>query len=146
MSKNVNNMFRVVSNTYEDENVSNGWCFLHFKPWKQKNWNIIINILAWFYAIFDVKIAEKRQFWPSGQLWLTRVDHMCVIWPNIFWNMKVVIPSTACRHKKKVFPTPHDEFCISGHDIWGKGTWDRYLQGSKCIWSYHTPLVNMRWP
>ena len=38
-----------------------------------------INILAWFYAIFDVKIALKREFWPSGPLWSTRVDHMCVI-------------------------------------------------------------------
>ena len=30
-----------------------------------------------------------------------------------------------------VFSTPHDEFCISEHDIWGEGTSDRYLQGSK---------------
>ena len=46
-------------------------------------------------------------------------------------EMKVVIPSTACRHKKMVFSTPHDEFCISGHDIWGEGTSDRYLQAPK---------------
>ena len=46
-------------------------------------------------------------------------------------KMKVVIPSTACRHKKMVFSTPHDEFCISGHDIWGEGTSDRYLQAPK---------------
>ena len=36
--------------------------------------------------------------------------------------MKVVIPSTGCREKNMVFSTPHDEFCISGHDIWGEGT------------------------
>ena len=37
-------------------------------------------------------------------------------------KMKVVIPSTGCREKNMVFSTPHDEFCISGHDIWGEGT------------------------
>ena len=45
--------------------------------------------------------------------------------------MKVVIPSTGYRGKNMVFSTPHDEFCISGHDIWGEGTWDRYLQAPK---------------
>ena len=30
-----------------------------------------------------------------------------------------------------VFSTPHDEFFISGHDILGEGTWDRYLQAPK---------------
>ena len=45
--------------------------------------------------------------------------------------MKVVIPSTACRDKKMVFSTPHDEFSISWWDILGKGTWDRYLQAPK---------------
>ena len=43
-------------------------------------------------------------------------------------HLKVVIPSTGCRDKKWFFRPPHDEFCISGHDIWGEGTWDRYLQ------------------
>ena len=37
-------------------------------------------------------------------------------------QMKVVIPSSGCREKNMVFSTPHDEFCISGHDIWGEGT------------------------
>ena len=46
-------------------------------------------------------------------------------------KMKVVIPSTGCREKNMVFSTPHDEFCISGHDIWGEGTSDRYLQAPK---------------
>ena len=37
-------------------------------------------------------------------------------------HLKVVIPSTGCREKNMVFSTPHDEFCISGHDIWEEGT------------------------
>ena len=37
-------------------------------------------------------------------------------------EMKMVIPSTRCRRKKMFFSTPHDEFCSSGHDIWGEGT------------------------
>ncbi len=48
-----------------------------------------------------------------------------------FLEMKVVIPSTADRHEKMVFSTPHDEFWISWRDFWGKGTWDRYLQAPK---------------
>ena len=46
-------------------------------------------------------------------------------------SWKVVIPSTGCREKNMFFSTPHDEFCISGHDIWGEGTSDRYLQAPK---------------
>ena len=46
-------------------------------------------------------------------------------------DMKVVIPSTVCRREKIFFSTPHDEFCISGRDIWEEGTWDRYLQAPK---------------
>ena len=29
------------------------------------------------------------------------------------------------------FSTPRDEFWISWRDIWGEGTWDRYLQAPK---------------
>ena len=46
-----------------------------------------IIILAWFYVIFDVIIALKRQFWPSGPLWSKRVDHMCLIWSTTFWGL-----------------------------------------------------------
>ena len=45
--------------------------------------------------------------------------------------MKVVISSINCRHKKMVFSTPRDEFRFFGRDIWGEGTWDRYLQAPK---------------
>ena len=50
---------------------------------------------------------------------------------RLFYNLKVVIPSINCRHKKMVFSTPRDEFWISWRDIWGEGTWDRYLQAPK---------------
>ena len=46
-------------------------------------------------------------------------------------EMKVVFPSSGCRGKNMAFSTPHDEFCISRHDIWGEGTSDRYLQAPK---------------
>eukprot|EP00493_Phyllostaurus_siculus_P006531 UN06598 len=36
--------------------------------------------------------------------------------------MKMVIPSTGCRQKKMYFSTAHDEFFISGHEIWEEGT------------------------
>ena len=49
----------------------------------------------------------------------------------IFLKMKVVIPSTHCRHKKMVFSTPRDEFWIFWRDIWEEGTWDRYWQAPK---------------
>ena len=50
----------------------------------------------------------------------------------IFYKeMKVVIPSIHCRDKKMVFSTPRDEFWISWRDIWGEGTWDRYLRAPK---------------
>ena len=48
------------------------------------------DIFCLIYAIFDVKIAQKRQFCSSGPLWSTRVDHMCVILPNEVWGF--VIP------------------------------------------------------
>ena len=52
---------------------------------------------------------------------------------NFFHHMKVVTPSTACRHKKMLLSTPHDEFCISGHDIWGKEVQIDTYKRPKCI-------------
>jgi len=43
--------------------------------------------LVSFYVIFVFKIALKGEFWFSGSLWSTRVDCMCLIWPNAFWGL-----------------------------------------------------------
>ena len=38
----------------------------------------------------------KRQFCTSGPLWSTRVDHMCVIWPNTFWGLVSIYLKSLC--------------------------------------------------
>ena len=61
-------------------------------------------------------------------------------------DLKVVIPSTRCRRKKMSFSTPHDEFYICEHDIWGEGLEMDTYKSLKCSWPYHTYVVNTRWP
>ena len=46
---------------------------------------------------------------------------------NQFLHLKVVIPTTWYRHKKMVFSTPQDEYCVSDHDIGDERTSDGYL-------------------
>ena len=43
-----------------------------------------------------------------------------------------------------VFSTPHDEFCISGDDIWGEGTSDRYLQAPQNAFDHITHMWSTR--
>ena len=64
---------------------------------------------AWFYAIFDVKIALKRQFCFSGLLWSTRrVDHMCVISPNEVWGLvSIYLKSLPPKYHVKKSKTHH---------------------------------------
>ena len=64
--------------------------------------------LAWFYAIFDVKIAKNREFWPSGTLWSTRVDHMYVMWPNTYWGLvSIYLKSLPPKYDVQKYKTYH---------------------------------------
>ena len=120
MSKNVTNMFlvfHILTNMrmYQMDDV---FFILNLENKKLK----YINILAWFYAIFDVKIAWKREFWPFGPLWSTRVDHMCVIWPNTFWGLvSIYLKSLPPRYHVQKIKTHHGSkktFFLSGTRWW----------------------------
>ena len=66
-----------------------------------------------------------------------------------FLHLMVFISSILCRRKPRkqlFFSTPHDELCVSGTDIWGKGLEINIYKHPMCIWSYHTCVVNTRWP
>ena len=49
---------------------------------------------------------------------------------NNFYDLKVVIPRTVCRHEKMVFSTPRSQYEGYGHDIWGERTSDDPFQVS----------------
>jgi len=70
-------------------------------------------ILNWFHAIFYVEIALKRQFWLSGPLCSTHVDHMRVIWPNKFWGIvSIYLKSLPPKYRVQKFKT-HNHLHIS---------------------------------
>ena len=81
------------------------------------------NDLKYYFQFIQHKVFLQISTWISTFWTVKNLDF------HTFWKsyMKVVIPSSGCREKNMFFSTPHDEFCISRHDIWGEGTWDRYL-------------------
>ena len=72
----------MVSNAYEDEGVSNGWCFIHFKPWKQK-----IEIYQHFSLVLS-RGSEKKNFRHHHQKFGERGDFH----EKFFSNEKKEIP------------------------------------------------------
>ena len=52
---------------------------------------------------------------------------------NIFCQMKVVIPTTSCRHEKMVFSTPLSEYKVYEQNISEEKTSDKPFQVSNII-------------
>ena len=64
---------------------------------KQKN-NIFRRFWLDFMQFLGSKSAQKRRFWPSRQLWSTRVDHMLMLSPNEFGGLVSI--HLKCLHPK----------------------------------------------
>ena len=59
-----------------------------------------------------------------------------------FLDVKVVIPSTGCREKIWFFRPPMMSFAFLDMIFGGKGLQIDTYKPPKCIWSYHTHMVN----
>ena len=88
-------MIWVVSNTYEHENTSNEWWFLHFKPWKQRieMYHHFSLILCYFWRQNCLKTSILA-------LWATLVN---TCWPYVYDMTKWTLGT--CKSLCKV-PAP----------------------------------------
>ena len=101
-------MFWVVSNTYEHENASNEWCFLHFKPWKQK-----IEIYHHFSLILCYFWRQNCLKTSILAFWTTLVN---ACWPHVCDMTKYILG--ACKYLSQV-PSPQISCPEMQNSSWG---------------------------
>ena len=125
-------MFWVVSNTYKYETVSNEWCFLHFKPWKQK-----IEI----YQHFSLILCN---FWRQNCLktwilvfWTTLVNSC---WPRVCDMTKYILG--ACKYLSQVL-SPPNIISRNAKLIMGGGRKKRFFVPRPRWWNNHLHYLLM---